>query len=54
MADIGFRLQVRVTAAVSDVGSLTRDSALSAVVPAPAGVQSFAQSGNPAFRRLRH
>jgi hypothetical protein len=46
MADIGFRLQVRVTA-VSDVGPLTRDSAPSALVPAPAGVQSFTQGGNP-------
>lgn len=42
--DIGFRLRVRVTA-ISDGGVLTRESAPTGVVPAPAGVLAFTQSG---------
>lgn len=44
LPDVGFRLRVRVTA-ISDAGSSTRESALTAVVPGPAEVQDFTQSG---------
>jgi hypothetical protein len=46
LLDIGFRLRVRVTA-IGDggAGSQMRDSGLTGIVPAPAGVLPFTQSG---------
>jgi hypothetical protein len=52
LLDVGLRLRVRVTA-IGDggAGSETRESALTGVVPAPAGVLPFTQSGGtPAVR----
>ena len=43
--DVGFRLRVRVTA-ISDSGSFTSESALTAVVPAPPAAQALPQGGS--------
>jgi hypothetical protein len=49
LLDIGFRLRVRVTAiGDGDAGSVTRESALTDLVPAPSGVLPFTQGGGTA------